>query len=104
MNTGEHWPCWYTNISMPAWEISTTHSISTALKELTEIGGVEVVVRLRKNANVKIERRKEVSLRFIRKSRIRCIYGDIERCLFVEPGRDRVLIFSTLSDLGKVII
>jgi len=73
------------------------------LKELAEIGGVEVVVRLRKNANVKVEKRKEVSLRFIRKSRTRCTYGDVEGCLFVEPGRDRVLIFSTLSNLGLAV-
>ena len=34
------------------------------LKELMEIGGVEVLVRLRKNANLKVEKRREVSLRF----------------------------------------
>jgi hypothetical protein len=73
------------------------------LKELVEIGGVEVIVRLRKNANVEVEKRREVSLRFIRKSRTKCVYGDLEGCLFVEPGKDRVLIFSTLPNLGLAV-
>jgi len=73
------------------------------LKDIVEIGGVEVVVRLRKNANVKVERKREVSLRFIRKSRVKCTYGDIEGCLFVEHGKDKVLIFSTLPNLGLAV-
>ena len=73
------------------------------LKEVVGLEGVDVVVRLRKNANVKVKGDRLVSLRFIRKSKIKCKYGEVEGCLFVEPGKDRVLIFSTLSNLGLAV-
>ena len=70
------------------------------LKRLTEIEGVEVVVRLRKNAAIKDRVGKRVSLRYIRKSRGSCYYGEVEGSLYVKTGKDRVLIFSTLKELG----
>jgi len=70
------------------------------LKRLTEIEGVEVVVRLRKNAAIRDKFGKTVSLRYIRKSRESCYYGEVEGSLYVKTGKDRVLIFSTLKDLG----
>jgi len=77
------------------------------LKEVVGLGGVDVVVRLRKNANVKVKGDRLVSLRFIRKSKskskIKYKYGEVEGCLFVEPGKDRILIFSTLSNLGLAV-
>jgi len=53
------------------------------LKEILRIGKVEIVVYLRENAEVKVEGKREVSLRFIRKSRHKCTYGKLTDPLFV---------------------
>ena len=73
------------------------------IKEVKEIGGVEVVVRLRKNASIRDERKRHISLRFIRKSKVKCYYGEIEGSLYVKPGKDRILIFSTFKNLGLAL-
>jgi len=73
------------------------------IKEVKEIGGVEVIVRLRKNASIRDGRKRHISLRFIRKSKVKCYYGEIEGSLYVKPGKERILIFSTFKNLGLAV-